>query len=140
MEVISLSPPPSLLPSYPPWEKKKALLGAPRGESSHGALIRMAVIVFHHRAPVSAKYDAAFQSTRHGPLVFIRKFFLIVSPAVLHHGSSLRNAWRLYTPPYVQDYWQAGPVRQPARALRWQLEEASACGTQVSCSPPNSSR
>lgn len=43
---------------YPPWEKK-ALLGAPQGESSQGALIRMAVIVFHHRAPVSAKYGVA---------------------------------------------------------------------------------
>lgn len=57
-----LAQPPTLPPTFlSTLGKKKALLGAPRGESSHGALIRMAVIVFHHRAPVSAKYDAAFK-------------------------------------------------------------------------------
>lgn len=51
-----------------------------------------------------------------------------VSPAVPHHGSSLRNTWQRCNPPYVQDYWQARPVRQPARVLRRQLDEASARG------------
>lgn len=55
-----LEEPPTHPLFYPPWEKK-ALLRAPRGESSHGALIRMAVIVFHHHAPVSAKYGGAFK-------------------------------------------------------------------------------
>lgn len=109
--------------------QKKGPAGTTTGGISHGALIRMAVIVFRHHTPVSAKYGAGLSEYETQSISVHPKVLCL--PAVLNHSLSLHNTQQLYGPPYVQDYWQMRPMHQCAQVLWWHLGEASACGMQI---------